>query len=75
MKYVRALVVFGLLATACGDDSKAGKSSDASGPAPSEDVGKSAMIGPPYNECKVDSDCAWGEIKREIPKKSDCVCL
>jgi hypothetical protein len=34
-----------------------------------------SMIGAPYNSCKVDSDCAWGEIKHEILKKLDCVCL
>lgn len=33
------------------------------------------QVGAPYNECKVDSDCGWGEIKHEILKKSDCVCL
>jgi hypothetical protein len=55
------------LAPACGDDTKAGQSADAGE--------KSVMVGPPYNACKVDSDCAWGEIKHEILKKSDCVCL
>ena len=73
---MRALFVFGLLALACGDDSKPGKSSDAGETAPSEDAGKaSPMVGAPYNECKVDSDCAWGEINHEILKKADCLCL
>jgi hypothetical protein len=33
------------------------------------------QVGPPYNTCTVDSDCAWGEIEHEIRSKKDCVCL
>jgi hypothetical protein len=33
------------------------------------------QVGPPYNACKVDSDCAWGEIEHEIRSRKDCVCL
>jgi hypothetical protein len=83
VKYLRALFIFGLLVSACDDDEE--KSSDAGGE-PSADAGREPsasdaggdapmMTGAPYNECKVDSDCGWGEIKREILKKSDCVCL
>lgn len=87
MKYLRALVIFGLLVSACDDDEEkspgaggelpASKSSGAGGELPASDAGGDSpmMTGPPFNECKVDSDCAWGEITREILKKSDCVCL
>jgi hypothetical protein len=33
------------------------------------------MVGPPYNSCNRDSDCAWGEIPHEIEQASDCICL
>jgi hypothetical protein len=68
VKSLRTLFMLALFTTACdGDDSEAGTSSDAGA--------KPVMVGAPYNECSVDSDCAWGEIKREILKKSDCMCL
>jgi hypothetical protein len=76
VRYLRTLLVLGPWALGCGDDSKPAKSSDAGETAPSEDAGKPMpMIGAPYNECEVDSDCAWGEIKHEILRKADCVCL
>jgi hypothetical protein len=42
------------------------------------DAGESdaaVQVGPPYNACTIDSDCAWGEIEHEIRSKKDCVCL
>ncbi len=29
----------------------------------------------PYDTCKAASDCAWGEIDKEILSSSDCMCL
>jgi len=54
--------VLALLIPAC----KGEKGGDASAP---------PQVGAPYNGCKVDSDCAWGEIEHEILERKDCVCL
>lgn len=75
MRHMPALLLLALLLTACGGDEsdKGAKRADAGGEEETADA--SVQIGAPYNECKVDSDCAWGEIDHEILKKSDCVCL
>lgn len=36
---------------------------------------EAAVVPPPYDTCSVDSDCGWGEIKREILSTKDCMCL
>jgi hypothetical protein len=77
VKHLPALLALTFVAAACdGDEPDKGRMSDAGDRSPSVDGGEpAALIGPPYNECRVDSDCAWGEIPHEILKKSDCICL
>ena len=59
-----------LLMVACKSEESGGEKSDAGG---EPDGG--VQVGPPYNSCEVESECAWGEIDHEILTRKDCTCL
>jgi hypothetical protein len=49
------------------------------GTKPADDAGahadSSVSVSGPYDSCRVDTDCAWGEIDHEIETAKDCACL
>jgi hypothetical protein len=61
---------------ACKSEEGAGEKPDAGSEPDAEVMSDGGVqVGPPYNSCEAESDCAWGEIDHEILKKKDCVCL
>lgn len=73
MKHGRAwCAAIALLLTACTSE----EGSDAGGEPDAEVLSDAGVqVGPPYNSCAAETDCAWGEIDHEILTRKDCTCL
>ncbi|MEO8901679.1 MAG: hypothetical protein ABI488_07780 [Polyangiaceae bacterium] len=81
-----AFLLSPLLTTSCGGSAAteppasagaagASRGSHAAGAAGTGTAGSGSAGAPMTDTCKVDADCAWGEVSKELLKAGDCPCL